>query len=521
MLEFVDNNVTKYTRNCYCYLRMNEMTLDQWVKKMTHFNNGGNALALYALSDLYGVHTTVITRSRPWTTVHGNYPGSLEDVLQLSSVKLVYLGDDQYAVLWKKISPDEPSVRQMNFNYTPMLPLQQPPTWEEIETAETLMNLHQSTSADLSPPPTLEGPNVGNDADAMDKVVNRYDVNPKGRPLLMDAMDQITGISELHVGESTSLCVETQANIADGAKLCVETSATPELSETLSPKSVLHVETPVLRKCSVMLVSLESILFSEKGNTSDKQSSTRTKDSVPVPQDTKPDVPTPTPKSSDSGNSTAAPPKPSTADENTAKAMIPTLDDVYSAETEVDEPPPIVPAPASSGVKRKYGCRLCISWLESAQALKDHHVQTHKIMYCSDCNKAFNNQLSLTCHKYEHKSRPFVCKTCGDDFPFESQYQTHLLTHSNRRRFACTFTDCSKYFKNKGDMNRHIKEHSSTWMTCPDCPEYKTKQKRNFESHRLKHSQIEKYWCERCGKGFVFNTQKLWHVNKRLCESSK
>ena len=355
----------------------------------------------------------------------------------------------------------------------------------------------------------------------MDKVVNRYDVNPKGRPLLMDAMDQITGISELHVGESTSLCVETQATNADGAKLCVEMSATPELSETLSPKAVLHVETPVLKRCSVRLVSLESILFPKKGNTSYKQSSTGIENSVPVPQDTKPDVPTPTSKSSDSGNSTAAPPKPSTADENTSNATIPTLDDVYSAETEVDEPPPLVPIPAASGVKRKYGCRLCTSRLESAQALKDHHVQTHGIMYCSDCNKAFNNQLSLTRHKYEHKSHPFVCKTCGDDFPFESQYQTHLLTHSNRRRFACSFTDCSKRFKNKGDMNRHIKEHSSNWMTCPDCPEYKTKQKRNFESHRLKHSQIEKYWCERCGKGFVFNTQKLRHVNKRLCKSSK
>ena len=240
---------------------MNELTLDQWVKKMTHFNNGGDALALYALSDLYGVHTTVITKSRPWTTVHGNYPGSLEEVLQLSSVKLAYLGDDQYAVLWKKISPHEPSVCQRNFNYTPMLLLQQPPTQEELETAETLMNLHQSTSANLPPPPTIKGSSVDKDADAMDKVVNRYDVNPKGRPLLNDAMDQITGISALQLRDSAPLCVETQTKSADGAKLCVEMSTTPELSETLSPKAALCVETPVLRKCSVKLVILESILF--------------------------------------------------------------------------------------------------------------------------------------------------------------------------------------------------------------------------------------------------------------------
>ena len=92
MLEFVANNVTKYSHNCYCYLRMNELTLDQWVRKMTHFDNRGDALSLYAMSDMFGVHTTVLTKGRAWTTVHGNYPGTLEDVLQLSDVKLVYLG---------------------------------------------------------------------------------------------------------------------------------------------------------------------------------------------------------------------------------------------------------------------------------------------------------------------------------------------------------------------------------------------------------------------------------------------
>ena len=61
---------------------------------MTHFDNGGDTLCLYALSDMFGVHTTVITKGRVWTTVHGNYPGTLDDVLQLSDVKLVYLGQD-------------------------------------------------------------------------------------------------------------------------------------------------------------------------------------------------------------------------------------------------------------------------------------------------------------------------------------------------------------------------------------------------------------------------------------------
>ena len=110
MLDFVSNNSSRYTRNCYCCLRMNGLTLDEWAKKMAHFDNGGDTLCLYALSDMFGVHTTVLTTGKVWTTVHGNYPGTLDDVLQLSDVKLIYLGQDRYAVLWKKLSPHDPSI---------------------------------------------------------------------------------------------------------------------------------------------------------------------------------------------------------------------------------------------------------------------------------------------------------------------------------------------------------------------------------------------------------------------------
>ena len=136
------------------------------------------------------------------------------------------------------------------------------------------------------------------------------------------------------------------------------------------------------------------------------------------------------------------------------------------------------PPPTSKG--RKYGCRMCKTRVDSEQALKYHYRQSHGIMYCSHFNKAFNNQLSLTRHQCEHKTWPYVCNTCGEDFPFESQYKTHRLTHSDCCRHACTYSDCDKRFKNKGDMNRHNKEHTSVWLTCPDCPNYRTKEKRNF-----------------------------------------
>ena len=493
MLEYVANNVTRYNRSCYCYLKMNNLTLDQWVKKLTHFDNGGDALCLYALSDMLGVHTTVLTKGKAWTTVQGNYPGTLDDVLQLSEVKLFYLGQDKYAVLWKKVSPSESSIHQRNYNYNPMLPLAQPPSQVELETAETLVQMQQidqtvDTSIVLPHPPEFMSPNVSTDADAMDKITDRYDVNLNGRPLLRDAMDQVIGLDDLWITDVRSLHVETESEAIESnndIELCVETDQ--QALTTPNALEYVHSSKPViLKECSVRLQSLESILFSETDR-----------------------------KKKPSGNSNANPalePPPPFVPKNTT-------------------PPSVKPSTSASSGKRqkgektskklhRYGCRMCKVRVETSQALKDHHQTAHGIMYCKLCKKAFNNQLSLTRHEYEHKSRPYTCETCGDSFPFESQLTTHTLTHSNRRKHACTYTTCDKRFKNLGDRNRHVKEHTSPWLRCPDCPEYKTKAKRDFESHRLKHSKIERYFCENCGVGFVYNTQKIRHVKNKLCKKA-
>ena len=57
-----------------------------------------------------------------------------------------------------------------------------------METADTLVNMQRGvplvdTSSDLPHPPEFVSPNVSPDADAMDKITDRYDVNLNGRPL--------------------------------------------------------------------------------------------------------------------------------------------------------------------------------------------------------------------------------------------------------------------------------------------------------------------------------------------------
>ena len=165
---------------------------------------------------------------------------------------------------------------------------------------------------------------------------------------------------------------------------------------------------------------------------------------------------------------------------------------------------------------RKYKCRLCEASLSSCKALTKHHHDNHGIMYCDCCNKALQNQRSLDKHMYVHREKTHVCRVCGNKFPFESQLNTHKLTHRKANQ-RCMYPNCGRKFKSKGDLNRHAAEHSAKWLHCPDCDDYKTKDKRNLDSHRLSHSQQAKHECEQCGEKFVYNTQKCRHIKNNLC----
>ena len=162
-------------------------------------------------------------------------------------------------------------------------------------------------------------------------------------------------------------------------------------------------------------------------------------------------------------------------------------------------------------VIRNYKCRMCTFKCSSARDLKIHHQEKHGIIYCKICKKAFNNPLSLLRHGYIHKEKRFVCKMCGESFNFNSELNTHQITHQRCSKHLCAYPKCGKLFKNKSDLSRHAKEHLSVSMKCPDCT-YSTKSKRNFDSHRFQHSKIERFFCSVCNTGFVFNTQKIRHM---------
>ena len=105
MLEYVSVNSERYAWNCYTLLCMSGLSLSDWRAKMAFWANPADTMAIYALSDQYGLHTSIITKSKLWTTVTPDFQGTEWDVLETSAIKLLYMGLDVSGKKQYQINP--------------------------------------------------------------------------------------------------------------------------------------------------------------------------------------------------------------------------------------------------------------------------------------------------------------------------------------------------------------------------------------------------------------------------------
>ena len=489
MLEYATVNSERYAWDCYTLLCMSRLT--DWRAKMTFWANPTDTMAIYALSDQFRLHTSVITKSKLWTTVTPDFQGNEWDVLETSSIKLLYMGANRFGRIWK------PSFYGPNFNYQPMLIDNSVPSTNDMETVYTLVQIGDSVAPymlDTDVPDTLmfEGPEVSISDDAMDKIVGRLDVCIWKPSNCVDAMDQI-------ITSTKSMCVNV------------------EMKTTSKQKIVVNVET---KRCMVRLVRLDSILF---GDTSDNSACVSEEDNANLQKtlQTPPNLPRLPPKNR-SNRTTRRPrnasrnkqyteePKPAPLAKNQTgyvknikpSASSPSDEHVkaqskqseqpssslpglpvpevspYDGATEtesdvpVETPSKVVDNSGTSSPKkgtinitshtlkktttpRKYRCRICSVVLDSVHELTTHHQTNHNILYCSICKRAFNNPLFLSRHEYEHKHKDLQCPECDRTFMFESQVKAHMFSHRTNLSFFCVHPNCDKAFFNESDLTRH------------------------------------------------------------------
>ena len=184
--------------------------------------------------------------------------------------------------------------------------------------------------------------------------------------------------------------------------------------------------------------------------------------------------------------------------------------------------------------KRAYMCFLCGSKFPSARTYNHHFKNRHDCLTCKDCDRDFNNPLSLKKHSYTHRELDHKCRHYKRLFPFKSQMLLHEATQEPDKCFHCTRKGCTRSYTRASDLKLHIKlsDSESTAFNCTHC-DYITNDIRNLRQHERVHLEVHPYRCSNCNKSFRFSMQRKhhqcdWHFNvyvticgKKIIHSNK
>ena len=69
---------------------------------MARPDTAADELAIFALSKMYGKHTVIYNKARPWTTLDPPYPMTETELHDNCQIHLVYVGKDSYGILRRK-----------------------------------------------------------------------------------------------------------------------------------------------------------------------------------------------------------------------------------------------------------------------------------------------------------------------------------------------------------------------------------------------------------------------------------
>ena len=199
----------------------------------------------------------------------------------------------------------------------------------------------------------------------------------------------------------------------------------------------------------------------------------------------------------------------------------------------------------------KYQFDLCTSTFVSRKTMVDHkryaHLGPRETFICEVCpNKIYRQKCGLTKHidiEHEGQTNPFTttteptkednqlrrfnenpilsaihnvrlkCNVCPKTFGLAHLLERHLLYHSDERPFGCQ--QCSKRFREKGNLKRHMRTHLETIerpFKCIDCDKNYSEFS-HLNRHRQSHHEKMKHNCNHCEKGFAEKCRLTKHMS--------
>ena len=155
----------------------------------------------------------------------------------------------------------------------------------------------------------------------------------------------------------------------------------------------------------------------------------------------------------------------------------------------------------------------CKQTFQSTKLWNIHYAAAHKsvALVCDICKKTFTKPIVRQAHRNNHASHKHCCTRCGKTFAYNSSLRQHKTVHS-RQQHKCFSDMCTHSYKYPWDLNRHIKTHLHKEYKCPKCP--KTfKQERLLKQHSVKHEDVFRYICPKCGHKTKWATPYRRHLS--------
>lgn len=145
-------------------------------------------------------------------------------------------------------------------------------------------------------------------------------------------------------------------------------------------------------------------------------------------------------------------------------------------------------------------CRLCNSFIDSVDTLKDHLVSDHgKTLYLEYSDGVLPFKLDKS---------GFNCQKCSAHFDTFPKVNEHVNTHYHNH--ICD--ECGKTFVSKSRYRRHVQSHEVGSFPCGDCEEVLTTRVARM-CHRMKiHRKGVRYSCPRCPETFTNYYSRAKHL---------
>jgi len=163
-----------------------------------------------------------------------------------------------------------------------------------------------------------------------------------------------------------------------------------------------------------------------------------------------------------------------------------------------------------------YRCSQCDKCFPSQPSLS-RHVNSHTSKFrCTECGKCLRSRHDLTRHRRIHSGeKPFACSVCGKRFSTTSYLVVHKRIHSGAKLYKCSL--CNRSFSRSSNLQQHnCKVHfGDNVYSCSQCD-------KSFSSrvilHHHRNVHTSKFKCTECGKCFRDGCDLSRHIQSHSGE---